>query len=187
MRSVLIGIAIAGVPITLWTVFVEIPRIRLSLFRYELWELRDELADKLLRRELKGPAVADQLLNGVEATIRGVQTHSLERVILVAVATRLGYLQDPRTIVPVDALRPHANQEDLQYLDDWNDRVEVSIARFMLRGSPLGWCVFLIITAAKPLHAKWIDRKRGGATKIAQATARLRGDADAQPMHALVA
>lgn len=187
MRAAVIGVCLAGIPIVVWITFVEIPRAQLSLLRYELWALRDELADRVLKNECADDAVAVRLLDDVESLIRGAQTHLLERAGIAFIATRLGYLKDPRTVIEVTNLRDDAHHEDLAYLDDWNARVDTAMTRYLLTGSPLGWALHGTAFVLRPLLRKWLEAKQGSATTLGRATARMQGETAPLPLHAQVA
>ena len=173
-------IAISIVAILGWgTLFVFVPKMLRDISRHKLWELRDELANQILRGEIDKSEAALRLLRRIEIIIAFASKLSLIWMIFIP-PTPPEVLKDIQETcaAELDAIDPSQRK----ILEDIHERLHHQIAVHLL-ASPSGW---MVVLAAIPIAVllmlkegwnnarKWIEEQMELATAARLETAATR-------------
>lgn len=122
--------------------FVSIPRARTSIFRYQLWKLRDAAVDEILTGQRADTPELREFIIHVELSIRIAKVLSpLRLALLLLLVSKMR-----RTAGKGDRPIPAATRGEF-------DKLYGQLAiRHLLTGSPSGWACWLILHGImKPL------------------------------------
>lgn len=140
--AVFLVLSIGSVAVGLFTVFVGIPRIRTSFYRYELWRIRDELWDGVHGGVLDGSGVAPTLLARIEIDIQRAPQMRMSAA-LAAMAAMRGTRFQPAGLGSLShrdldmAVRASGDPT----LMSLHARYERAVLRYLLTGSVVGWLI----------------------------------------------
>jgi hypothetical protein len=180
---------VVGITLFAWFGLIKIiPSCNLSIFRYRLWRLRDELADEVLDGSFQDAAQPRNLLQFLEGVIE--LAPELGALKLVAMRwscrhVRIPELFDPETL---DALHP----SDRAIIERRLNELQQIAVRHVLFGSPSGWLLtFLAVPTALIVSLgdhilRVLKGQRDGASVIQEARHRVRDDVEVGPALALL-
>lgn len=129
------AMAAAGPILIAYVILIQVPNVQHSLFRHQLWALRDEIVDEILAGRLKRDRSVEMLLSLIETGIHDAPSHTMMSG-WVAVRNTRHFL--PRGAVDDIVLSGQAGPE--------RHRVAEHLARYrkisehhLKTGAPSGW------------------------------------------------
>jgi hypothetical protein len=140
----LLVVAVASLAIASYLFFMVIPRSNRSLFRYDLWKLRDDVVDDVLAGRLPDSRLTQEFIASVETTICAAPSLSLVKWILL-----------PTMPKPLAALRRESVQKErarltpdqLRLFDEYQTKFRDTFTHHMICASASGWLAFLFVVA----------------------------------------
>lgn len=151
---VVLILSLGLVTCTLLALFRFIPLASRSLYRYELWRLRDELVDAV--RAERVPDKHDAVLYTLRSIEAGIRiSHWMT---LLRVATLLSAMQRHGVLEPAPSLSALTSAESA-YLVDLQHRLNELTVRHLLTSSASGWLAWLLIVAPSAIGRA---RRRSG-------------------------
>ena len=127
--------AVASVVAAAYTLFFGVRRYQCSLFRYKLWEVRDEVWDGLRRGQFDNPLDGQKFVTQVETKIRAADDFTISNAILASVT--MGRARRAGVIPPEEPRKRPVSPELVPY----EDRVAKATIHYLLAGSVLGWAI----------------------------------------------
>ncbi len=112
-----------------WGIFYSVPDSLVSLFRYKLWRIRDELVDAIRDGRVVDSAESGQLVSVIEETIQHAPQWTLLRLLFTP-----GIARVTRDVAKTTQTR----QLDLQ---SYRVRFAADVVLHLLYGSPSGWLI----------------------------------------------
>jgi hypothetical protein len=136
MGGVLPMIAVTVFCVGIWlALFLWVPRCMQSVFRYELWQLHDDLTDAMETGALEEGDAADDLLDTLHAAIYHARDFTFANVAgLHAICTVSGVGQ-----VHVPPSYGEVSVDGRRLLHDFERRLVAAVVRHVKWGSPSGW------------------------------------------------
>lgn len=136
MGDVLTALAITAFCVASWLgLFLLVPRWLTSMFRYDLWRLRDDLVDALRDGRLSRSEAAVGVLHSMETAIRHARHFTFANVLgLQGIAALSG-------VAPTSSTPSYAelDQDERQLLHSFERRLVDALVRHVKLGSPSGW------------------------------------------------
>lgn len=111
-----------------------------SLFRYELWQVRDELHDRLYHKELPQSDLIMLLISATEMFIRFSDLVCLSEF----VGARLAHVPSESQTISSESLLSGLSDTERTLLTPYIDRVTNALLSKMVLGGPFGWILFLV-------------------------------------------
>jgi hypothetical protein len=149
-----------------------IPACSTSIFRFHLWQFRDQFADEIRTGVYEKPERARQLLQEVELTIEKAADVTAGRALFMQMfGRRLGSFPHD---FPLDDLCER-DRRRLQARCDWLDW---ALSRHIYFGSPLGWVLLLGLTLLSLIIAAVERPFKHGGSVIGDVKHRVRGEVD---------
>jgi hypothetical protein len=142
-QEIVITLLTAAVVYAAWVaVFMIVPVQMMSIFRHDLWRIRDRIVDDLLNESLPhGNYAVTSLLRSIESSIRHARHISLVSWLLIPPPTE-GWVEKHKSALAegYQAL----SEEQLAKLGTYAQQFRTAMAVHMFRGSPVGWGIFFI-------------------------------------------
>lgn len=163
----ILALGVASAIALVFTVFVAYPRYELSIFRYSLWEIRDELWDRIYLGELSEDPRAASLLEHVERSIRIASVFTIARAFLAYRAVKR--LPESRLKESERRVAEHMAPSSPE-VEAIREALRAALFRYITRGSVLGWSLV-------PARRVWLRilpaPARGGVDENAEADDRV--------------
>jgi hypothetical protein len=160
METLVGTVAAIALALFAWaSLFSIIPRCRTSLFRYKLWELRDQIADETRNGMFEDRARAKELVKEVERTIRWAPGMT---PLSMSLARWAGKGMEFRPAHPREAIVKGLNPKDLAMFDQRLEELDRLSMRHVFLDSPSGW-VYLAWAFLKALAGE-VRSNRDGAS-----------------------
>lgn len=139
LYGLLAALTIAGII----ALFVVIPRALRSMYRLELWGLRDRLVDDLIMGRIRTSKPAIATLNLIEHGIAASHEFTALRVVLVVFAARNA---------PPNPEYLHGGVPDVERLRAYKDELTKIRLRWFVMGSVSGWLAPIWVGPAYVLY-----------------------------------
>jgi len=117
-----------------------VPRDATSLYRYDLWALRDKLKDDIYHQRLPRVSVVVELLETIELSIRYSTSVTLSEFLATRIARSAS--TQPNAILTSYAISQLPEPQG-KLLLSYVDRVADSVMLKLVMTGPFGWIVFL--------------------------------------------
>lgn len=170
-------IAIAGFA---WLCLTNvIPSCCTSLFRYRLWQLRDEVFDEIYVGTFDDSEQPERLVDLLEVAIAQSHEVTVFRLLLMRWSNRNLPQASRSDVYPFESLTEH----DKPLMKQRLDRFESIIIRHVAFGSPSGWIAIAILAPMAGI-AVIFDRlrgDRGGGSIVQDAKEDLRERLEGEP------
>lgn len=130
----------AAAPVLIWwVVFFQVPAIMHSLYRNELWAVRDALVDDILSGKIERTEISVDLVQGIEMLIATSKRQTLVEFATMYWALRDVHLHSPRNPLDPDTyLGSEVQVRDRTALLGYSKHVQDAVFRHLERGSLFG-------------------------------------------------
>jgi len=152
----------------------QITRLAHSIFRNELWSIRDELTDDLRRGVIQRSEGAERLLATVQTHIDVAGRHALVDTVLAY----LIYKSEPTVPIWDAIIGLSVPPGDRTKLNDYLQRLLGAIVRHLTWGSPTGWLAIPSLRLMWRLRRTVRRRKAAKGLVIASKEHSLRREAE---------
>jgi hypothetical protein len=165
---------VVGITLFAWFCVVRIiPSCNVSMYRYRLWRLRDQVADDVREGVFQDATQPQRLVRFIEGII--VLAPELGAVKLAIMRWSCRHVPDAKYPFDLQALRP----QDRKIMEARLNELGTLTARRILFGSPSGWCLTLVLTPLaliSSLVAHLLSGAVDGGSVIEEARHRVRDE-----------
>jgi hypothetical protein len=164
--NALLTVSVVAIALFAWASVVRIvPFCAVSLFRYRLWRIRDQLVDEVRHGKFDDIEQPKILVSLVEATIAGAKDLTALNMLLLRLAA-------PRDVSPPHPLNlDDLNPSDRELVEGHLHRLLREMAIHTLGGTPSGWiCSIVLLPLAVVVTVVTRLRGKGDGGSVIQAT-----------------
>jgi hypothetical protein len=164
--NALLTVSVVAIALFAWASVVRIvPFCAVSVFRYRLWRLRDQLVDEIRHGKFDDIEQPKVLVSLIEATIAGAKDLTALNLLLVRLAAPRGV--SPPQLLNLDDLNPR----DRELVEGHLHGLLRAMAIHTLRGTPSGWiCSIVLLPLAVVITLVARLRGKGDGGSVIQAT-----------------
>lgn len=173
MRAFIV-LDVVGITLFAWFCVVRIiPSCNVSMYRYRLWQLRDQVVDDVREGVFRDATQPQRLVQFIEGII--VLAPELGAVKLAVMRWSCRHVPDAEYPFDLQGLRP----QEREIMQARISELGALTARRILFGSPSGWFLMLVLTSlalVSSLVARLLSGGADGSSVIEEARHRVRDE-----------